>query len=138
MPATPRMFAASAQKMAEMGTEIDYRNAASRAYYALYHAALALMLGEFGEIKRYQRCGVHQWLTKHLEEVGQQGGAGKITAELSADLAAVLTLIKRLRTNADYKLNRRFQESDALLSISYAFEYLDRIDNLLETVSKTE
>lgn len=130
MSVTPRMFAVSAQKIAATGTEIDYRNAASRAYYALYHAALELMLDEFGEIKRYKRCGVHQWLIKHLEEVGQNGGSGKITAELSSDLADVLTQVKRLRTNADYKLNLRFKKSDAIMSIDYAYEYLDRIDAL--------
>ena len=88
------------------------------------------MLEEFGEIKRYARCGVHQCLINHLEEVGKTGGSGKITAELSADLAAVLALVKRLRTHADYKLTRHFRESDALMSIDYAREYLDKIDSL--------
>ena len=130
MSVTPKMFVTSAQSIAANGTEIDYRNAASRAYYALYHGALALMLEEFAEIKRYPRVGVHQCLIKHLEEIGKSGGSGRITAELSTDLSEMLTLVKRLRTHADYKLKRPFRESDAIMSIDYAHEYLDKIDCL--------
>lgn len=124
------MFIVVAQDIVTTRTEVNYRTAASRAYYALYHAALELMLKEFNEIKRYPRCGVHQCLINHLEEVGENGGTGKISAKLSTDLAETLALVKRLRTNADYRLNHRFQESDALMSIDYASEYLDKIERL--------
>lgn len=115
--------------MAVAGQEIDYRNAASRAYYALYHAALQLMLSEVGRVKRYP-CGVHQCLINHLEEIAQQGGEGKITADLGADLAGVLAQAKRLRNNADYKLGLRFRESDAQMVIGYMHDYLQRIERM--------
>lgn len=129
MPVNPRIIADAAKRIVDAGQEIDYRNAASRAYYALYHAALQLMQREVGRVKRYP-CGVHQCLINHLEEIAQQGGEGKITAELGADLAGVLAQTKRLRNNADYKLNLRFRESDAQMVISYMYDYLEQIEKL--------
>lgn len=102
MGVTSRCFGASAQRLVLGKSEIDWRNAASRAYYGAYHAALAVAW--YLPKATARRMGVHEGLQRRFELEG---------SATSKDIAHVLRAMKVVRCSADYDLLKEFSRWDA-------------------------
>ena len=120
MAVKPSDFLASAQEMVTRGQEIDYRNAASRAYYAAY--------------LRVERHAAE--LPSPASSTGK-GVHAKVIAKFSAsdneDLAALgisLSAMKKTRTAADYKLQDTVSQSDAMKQVEVAKLTLEEADRI--------
>lgn len=106
---TYQHFIESAKALSASGSsEMDYRNAASRSYYAAYHICreLAKNLPNFIDIKI--RGGVHQNLLNILQ------GSRDINIRR---IGILLQFCKASRTKADYHINDNFdnKEADSLI-----------------------
>lgn len=113
MPISPIAFSDSAKALLSIGGEVDYRNAASRAYYSMYHSIQRKVLSECNSIPRYPKAGVHAALIRFLEDSGKNCGIGSIEAKECLRLSMALGAAKRLRSRADYDLDDMFSRTDA-------------------------
>ena len=113
MPISPIAFSDSAKALLSVGGEIDYRNAASRAYYCMYHSIQRKVLSQCKNIPLYPKAGVHAALIRFLEDGGKKGGIGSIDAKECLKLSMALGAAKRLRARADYDLDDVFSRTDA-------------------------
>ena len=114
------------QSPAQLGPrEAVLRSAASRAYYAAYHCALALANRE-GYDDDARDTGTHAALRKHFRTQPKE-------RELHLKIADRLEKCCRLRIKADYKDDLgRMPESAAEWAIVNAddvIEFLDRLEN---------
>jgi uncharacterized protein (UPF0332 family) len=107
MPVTPNDFLNSAIFLIKHSKEMDYRNAASRAYYCAYHNAEAEAKAKKLPAIHYplgKRPGVHQVLIdkfkNHPKPIYQQIGI-------------LLQQCKSFRTKADYYLHHNFTSTNA-------------------------
>jgi uncharacterized protein (UPF0332 family) len=120
MPITPADFLNSSERLVKQATEVDFRNAASRAYYAAYHKSL--ILGDSIPEPEGDIYGVHARLIrkfldhpeKTFREVGQQLKNGRSQ-----------------RTRADYELKDKFKLSQAQMAIDHS----RRVFSLIEKMS---
>jgi uncharacterized protein (UPF0332 family) len=120
-------FFESAKKLCEQNSEVDYRNAISRAYYAAYHAALALndLIENHGGIK--SGVGVHEQLvTKFTNCPTSINYCMKIKS-----IGYLLRDAKNIRRDADYFLAIDFTKEDAK-------EQLKTVKQILEKVAEIE
>lgn len=113
MPITNQDFIQSAREILSSGkSEIDFRNATSRAYYAAYHVA-----------------------TKFKSNVPQERGRGGIHSQLIKDLTRnqderikqvghLLNQCRGERTDADYSLDLHFDRNRAENVIELVAELL--------------
>lgn len=124
MSVEPRSFIESAKKILLLGCEVDHRNAASRAYYCMYHTVLNEVLEHVVEVPRYQGAGSHQSLILYLNEKANSGGIGKINEKECYRLSLSLGQGKVLRTVADYKISEPFRQVDAEVLIKSAERFL--------------
>jgi uncharacterized protein (UPF0332 family) len=96
-----------------------YRDAVSRAYYAVYHATLALLLSE--ELEPSTHSGVVTLLGLHFVKTGK----------VSASLAATLRRIQGYREAADYTRGFVMPEAECRAEVRAARDYLQTIRSLL-------
>ena len=115
----PNDFYEAAKKLGTGSEEVDFRNAASRSYYAAYHRCKALAKrGDF----RVSGRGDHVDVTDALERSFKT--SGKI-------LARMLKKCRTLRRKADYKIDDTFTASEAQSCIDQVpkiFEITERVD----------
>lgn len=122
MPITNQDFMEAAQRMIITGaTEIDFRNSASRAYYAAYHSAKELISAKKKSINF--SAGVHQQLIISLETSSES----KIR-----EVGKLLKTCKAVRAHADYELSKLFNKNRAQTAIRLAEELL-KISNEIQT-----
>lgn len=104
-------------------SEMDHRNAASRGYYAAYHACLIegekllRMLPEFTDTGG----GVHEQLIERLRSSRDNKVRG---------LGFMLNDCRVQRKNADYKLNKTFSQKEAIALIRQAERFIDKIKTM--------
>lgn len=118
-----REFLSTAQELIQGNREIDYRNAASRAYYCAFHRCKMLL----EELPKSQGClgASHQKVILELlsypdKEVNKLGKK--------------LEQAKRLRQKADYQLNARFSRYEASRIVSQVQNILSEIDDYLRSM----
>ncbi|UXC37323.1 hypothetical protein [Cupriavidus gilardii] len=110
-------FLTIAARDAAGSTEIEWRNGASRAYYAGYHRALE-SVGACPD-NSHLRMGDHERVHARFDLVGT-------TAAKS--ISYVLQSMKRTRRQADYELGTRFAKHDAEKQVHTVASLKDKLD----------
>ena len=108
MAVTPNDLLEAARDLATGNREVDFRNAASRAYYAAYHRCKPIAK-RFG--LRSSARGVHSDVIDALNVV---------TKPAPKQLARLLRKSRTLRSKADYRTDQDLQRSEVETSIRHA------------------
>jgi uncharacterized protein (UPF0332 family) len=116
MSVTYRDLLASAEALATGGSEIDWRNSASRAYYAAYHRARdsACYCPDNGHL----RMGAHEALSNRFDLHAKNG---------AKSISLVLQAMKRSRHQADYDLSGEFDRNICSEQIAHCNRLIDRL-----------
>jgi len=119
MSVTYQHFLDSARVFLSGSSEMDYRNAASRGYYAAYHICLNLgkQLPDFTD----EKLGVHEKLITKLERARDRN----IKA-----VGYILRTCKSSRKKADYLLEDKFSKQEAGLTINHAEKIIQRYSEI--------
>ena len=113
---TPAELFDLAKELRLAGTEVHLRAAASRAYYALYHHALAFhaTLPLPGTSAATGSGGDHINLVHQLTNPAPEVNRDHLQLrDKSRRLGVMLNSMRGLRHNADYRLGDKFTESNA-------------------------
>ncbi|MHB1949143.1 MAG: HEPN domain-containing protein [Gammaproteobacteria bacterium] len=124
MPVSNRDFLLSAQSLITNRNEIDFRNAASRAYYAAFHGAKSLIDNGIVELSKNpirKNKGTHEKLILDLHESNDTN---------VNEIAQLLKSCKNERAIADYNLSHPFERSRAEVVIGLASEILLRVRDM--------
>ena len=108
MAVTPNDLLEAARDLATGNREVDFRNAASRAYYAAYHRCKPIAKG-FG--LRTSARGVHSDVIDALSVA---------TKPAPKQLARLLRKCRTLRSKADYRTDQNFKRSEVETSVRHA------------------
>ncbi|MDN7851370.1 hypothetical protein [Burkholderia seminalis] len=103
--------------------ECEWRSAASRGYYSMFHKALEVADACLPPNPYAQ--GEHEKLTDRLKQEGRKG----------MSLAYRLIDQKKVRTKADYKLSEAFKQADATDLIANCPSIYQQADELLAHVN---
>jgi uncharacterized protein (UPF0332 family) len=114
-----RDFLPAARRLANGADEADWRSAASRAYYAAFHAARDLLTDLRFRAPRADRA--HNYLYARLNNCG---------APLVRRAANLLTDLRTLRNVADYDVRQPFAARQASASVTDTEEILRILDAL--------
>jgi len=115
-----RDFLTSAEELMQGNREIDYRNAASRAYYFAFHFCqeslgnLPHLQGNIGTTHQRFIADLLSYPDKKVQSLGNQ-----------------LKHIKKVRYKADYKLNKKFYRHEASRLLSSAKKISTEVENLV-------
>lgn len=110
-----------------LGSEIGYRMAVGRCYYAMFHKILDSVTG-------YQYEGVggtHNDLCKYFTELAAVGGEN-IDKISSKKIGYALQQAKSNRVIADYHIQSSVDKSTAEFSIATAKKFFDTVDAILK------
>ena len=118
MAVSPKQLLDAALELAEGSREVDFRNAASRAYYAAYHRCrpIAKRIG-----LRSSHRGVHSDVIDALRTA---------TKPSLKQLAQMLARCKGLRAKADYNIGKEFKRSEAQTSTRQVQKILTLADEI--------
>lgn len=108
-------------KVAKLLTESgNYRDAISRAYYAIYYAAKAFLLHHGQDPYSHKGVSVlfHKFCATHKEP--------------DASFAKMLSVLQEARLNADYKERVHLSKNDAQEAIDMAQSFLKQIQSLIK------
>ncbi len=108
-------FIKSAEQLLETGDEMGYRNAVSRAYYALYHRCLPL----FNEISDRPADDHHAQVVRTLRQQPQY-----------QSIANRLNNLRKRRNTADYELHKTLSRYDAIMAVKMAQNAIEELDQL--------
>lgn len=111
-------FITAANKCMELSSETGYRNAISRAYYALYHETCSILTC----CPPTTHEGVVQYL---LSDARRKNEPYELM--VLVQLGAVLKQQKVKRKRSDYDLNDTIIESEAISSITTANKLIEKI-----------
>jgi uncharacterized protein (UPF0332 family) len=114
-----RDFLPSARRLAGSSAEADLRSAASRAYYAAFHAARDLLTALRFRTPRADRA--HNYLYVRL------GNSGEPQVHRAANL---LHELRNQRNVADYDVHSLFTARKARVSVTNAEDFLRILDGL--------
>lgn len=98
----------------------EYRDVISRAYYAIYYAAMAFLLS----------CGEDPSSHKGVDILFHR--FCKIHNKPSINAAKILSLMRQARLNADYKEKVNIVKADAQEAIDMAQTFLKEIQRLIK------
>ena len=98
MPVTPKEILTAASVLLRGGGEVDWRNAASRAYYAAHHRCRRLAHDE--GLALDQVGSAHAGV---VDALGQMGNARPLR-----ELAGMLDRCRLRRRDADYEIEKAF------------------------------
>ena len=115
MAITPKELLQAAREMAAGTREVDWRNAASRAYYAAHHRCIPIMYG---------RASASPGHRQMIDDFMRRGNANAS----SKQIGCLLKQCKKLREQADYKLEVTFQSRDANSALTYTGRIFDIAD----------
>jgi uncharacterized protein (UPF0332 family) len=118
-------FLTSAQKLIEANSEVDYRNAASRAYYCAFHLCRILL----------------EKLPQSQDNIGTSHQKIIDALLLSSDkrlklLGNQLKMARQLRHKADYKVDIKFTRYEASRVLSYVRKIVLEVDHFLQSLQK--
>ena len=111
----------AAKKLLELG---EYEDAASRAYYSIFHAAKAALMSE-GVVSKTHEGTIREFGLKFIKE-------GKLPKELGI----IFSDARSLRETADYAVTPLIKPEDAKWSVEAAEEFLRRIAEYLKNQDK--
>jgi len=114
-----RDFLPAARRLAGGSDEADFRSAASRAYYAAFHAARDVLAALRFRVPRADRA--HDYLYRRLNN------CGVAVVRQAADL---LLDLRRLRNEADYDVRPPFPAVQAADAVADAEQVLQTLDAL--------
>ena len=119
-------FLTSAQKLIEKNSEVDYRNAASRAYYCAFHLCRILL----------------EKLPQSQDNIGTSHQKIIDALLLSSDkrlklLGNQLKMARQLRHKADYKVDIKFTRYEASRVLSYVRKMVLEVDHFLQSLQKS-
>lgn len=103
-----------AKSVIEQESEAACRCAASRSYYAMYHAVTEIITQP---IPNYGGGGVHFKLIEHLQD---RNNGEPYEHSKQRSLAYMLRMGRDNRVRADYKIDDEFDKTDAQSTISTA------------------
>ncbi len=118
-----RNFLFSAQVLIQGNSEIDYRNAASRAYYAAFHLCRILLEklpNSPDNIGTSHQRIIDALLFSNDKKLKSLGNKLKVT--------------KELRHKADYKVNVKFTRYDASRTLSHVQKISLEFEELLQSL----
>lgn len=121
MAVSPKQLLEAAQELAQGNCEVDFRNAASRAYYAAYHRCRPIAQRNG---LRTSRRGVHSDAIDALRTS---------TKPALKHPAQMLARVRGLRAKADYNIDEEFRSSEAQTSTRQAqkvFAVADQVDGV--------
>ena len=118
-------FLNSAVEFKGGGSEVSWRNAASRAYYAAYHACLPLAksLPNYRDVQG----GVHTQLIAALENATARDSTSHLSVRA---LGFLLRQIRFHRIAADYFIEEEFDESNADLVLKQSERIIESSQKL--------
>jgi hypothetical protein len=122
MAVTPDQIVALAATLADGASECEWRSAASRSYYAAFHAAK--VTSELAHVDKWLQdtssfgCGFH-------EEVIQRFAWAKARTDVRA-AGYGLRQLKQERVKADYALDEAFRKKDALAAVASGKDLLQQ------------
>jgi uncharacterized protein (UPF0332 family) len=111
----PEDFLQTASDLIKSGSEADLRSAASRAYYAAFHACKELsssVIVEEVETKQSKSTGSHEKIIRTLTSCVGIKDSANLNMETNKKcriLGKALKSAKSSRTFADYKINDAFE-----------------------------
>ena len=120
MPVTPDALFEAARAIAQGGSEVDLRNATSRAYYAAYHRC-RLLAENLPEPAAHQGGGVHRFVIDTLTK----NKSWKLKS-----LGYMLDQCRKLRVEADYDINSEFRDQDAHNTLAVGERILKNADSI--------
>lgn len=120
MAVIPQTLLEAAQTLLKGGTEVDHRNATSRAYYAAYHACKPI--GKSLGLQEDTTQSVHRELIEVLKQSRDRG---------HRSLAYMLDESRRLRNQADYAIEMDFRKDDAATALRQCASILEKASTLL-------
>jgi uncharacterized protein (UPF0332 family) len=120
MAVTPNALFEAARVIGQGESEVDSRNAASRAYYAAYHRCRSLN-ESLPSPAPPVRGAVHRTIIEAL--------TGARSSRLKS-LGYMLEQCRRLRVNADYDIESEFRHQDARNALTLCEKILDKADSV--------
>jgi uncharacterized protein (UPF0332 family) len=123
---TPQDLLQLAERLKAESIEVAWRAAASRAYYASFHACLAIA-NVRGFTRPSSTGGIHEALIRFLEIY-----PGRDSSEVNKvrSLGRQMRLGRRIRTQADYDIHVEFPSARASESSSLSAKILAQIKRL--------
>lgn len=121
MAVSPKQLLEAAQELAAGNREVDFRNAASRAYYAAYHRCRPI--AQRNGLRTSNR-GVHSDVIDALRTS---------TKPALKQLTQMLARCRTLRAKADYSIGEGFRRSEARTSTQQAQKILSIADQFEST-----
>ncbi|MDR5755469.1 hypothetical protein [Caballeronia sp. LZ035] len=115
-----------AEHLSAGSQQCEWRAGASRAYYAAYHKAL--IVADQCLPSNPQVCGEHVRLTERLKAGGMKGRS----------LAYSLIELKRVRTDADYRLAEPFTQCQATDLLANCRAFVPRADAFRAHVERAQ
>ena len=115
-------FMTLATKLAEGDSEIEWRNAAARAYYAAYHRAH--MAVDLCPENGHFSMGSHERLAERFQAHGSNG---------AKSIAYILAAMKKIRVSADYEIFDPFESTAAINQISQVKVFAEKIQSFENT-----
>lgn len=112
-------FLEFAQQSVTLNTEIGHRNAISRAYYAVFHEALALADTHFPDPNAHLAMGDHERLSERYKQWD------KLPSYRSFSI--MLVNMKSQRHLADYAIHETVNSNQALTQLQTASKFLARL-----------
>lgn len=108
-------FLNAAQQLLKGGDEMSYRNAVSRAYYALYHRCMPL----YAKIDERPADDHHAKVVQALHQQPQYEA-----------IANRLNKLRKLRNTADYDLHKTLSRYQAETAVKLAIHTIQTVDKL--------
>lgn len=128
MSVTANDYLVSAKAMLDGTSEVDYRNAASRAYYAAYHQGKEVE--HLCPDVRVENVGVHtQLITKFEKYISPLAGWTQ-----ARNIGYTLKKMKLTRAQADYELGTDFPLTEAQLQIQMAEKLSTKVLEFIQVV----
>ncbi|PMJ92843.1 hypothetical protein [Vibrio sp. 10N.261.55.A7] len=127
MPITPQELVDHADKILnDSSSEVAYRTAVSKSYYAMYHSVLDILENK---PPQYNGQGVHasliSYLASHDVKTSETHDANTLKS-----LSYILAQYKSKRALADYQLLDTVTEAHAIESLNAAKKLKSRCDSL--------
>lgn len=110
-------FLAVAETLVQTQSEIFWRSAVNRAYYAAYHTAVQSAVAMFGYVPNFARSA-HREIIECFREHNK------------ANIADSLDALRKQRTKADYMATKELTQGEAYSAIHKA-RYIMRLVNAL-------
>ena len=125
MSVSPLDFHHAAQGMCGEGSEIGYRNASSRVYYAAYHLGLSVV-DALPSAPVKNDVGVHEELIQRLTKIPNSF----VHVMVARSAGHLLAQMRKSRVKADYKITDGFSDQEAELQLELFSKYSQKIEIL--------